>query len=77
MNNSIILQIEELHRASPFHPFTLALDDGKKLVIERPEFLGLFPKRDKVFYSAADDTTRVLDVARIVNVEVKRRRRAS
>ena len=72
MKPNMIEQIEVVHHAEPFRPFQLVLDDGRRIDIDRPEFLGRFPKKDRLFYSTPEDTTAVLDVNRIVKVEVKR-----
>ena len=73
MRTSLIHEIEELHRARPFRPFSIILDDGQRVFIKRPEFLGLFPKRDKIFYSTLEDTTEVVEVRRISRVQPGRR----
>ena len=71
MKSQIIEQIKAFHHAEPFRPFRLVLDDGRRIDIERPEFLGRFPKNDRIFYSTEEDTTAVLEVARIARVELK------
>ena len=66
---SVIDQIESLHRAETFRPFVIVLDDGRRITISRPEFLGEFPKRDRLFYSTPADTTEVVEVSRVARVE--------
>ena len=73
MKASLIHEIEEMHRARPFRPFSMILDDGKRVLIKRPEFLGLFPKRDKILYSTPKDTTEVVAIDRISRIEPGRR----
>ena len=73
MPTSVMHEIEELHRARPFRRFSIILDDGKRVFIKRPEFPGLFPKRDKIFYSTPEDTTEVVEVRRIARVQPGRR----
>lgn len=68
MRNTIVDKIQELHRAEPFRPFQISLDDGRNVLIDRPEFLGIFSKRDRIFYSTPEDTTEVVELERIARV---------
>ena len=65
----VMEQIKRCHQAEPFKPFALILVDGTRVAIPRREFLGWFPRGDRVFYSSSEDTTEVLDVKRIARVE--------
>jgi DNA replication initiation complex subunit (GINS family) len=69
MRNSILDRIQELHRAEPFRPFEISFDDGRRVLIDRPEFLGVFSDRDRIFFSTLEDTTEVADVDRVARVE--------
>ena len=76
---NIRAQIKTLHRADPFRPFSLVLDDGSRVLIKRPEHLGKFPSGDKLFFATPDDAFDMVDVANVKRVEVdtgdtKRRR---
>ena len=65
----MIDKIQELHRAEPFRAFQIRFDDGRHILIDRPEFLGIFSERDRIFYSTPEDTTEVAEVNRVARVE--------
>jgi hypothetical protein len=69
VRNTIIDRIQELHRADPFRPFRISFDDGRRVLIDRPVFLGIFSKRDRIFYSTPEDATEVVSVDRVERVE--------
>jgi hypothetical protein len=68
MQMTILDRIQELHRADPFRAFQISLDDGRRVLIDRPEFLGIFSRRDRIFYSTPEDTTEVVELERVARV---------
>lgn len=71
MPNTILKRIQQLHRAEPFKPFQIETDDRRRIPIDRPEFLGIFSKGDRIFYSTAEDTTEVLELGHVLGVRPK------
>ncbi len=63
-------KLESLHAARPFKPFEILTHGGKVIRIDRPEFLGRFPTRDRIFYSTPEDTTETIDITEIDDVQV-------
>jgi hypothetical protein len=74
MKATVVDKIQELHQAVPFRPFEISLDDGTRVIVDRPEFLGVFSRRDRIFYSTPEDTTEVIQVSRVAHVEPVHRR---
>ena len=72
MDAPIIEQIKQYRHADPFRPFKMKFDDGREILIDRPEFLGRFPTDDRIFYSTPEDTTEIVEVSRIRSVRVVR-----
>ena len=79
--SDIKAQIETLHRADPFKPFSLILDDGRRVPIKQQEHLGKFPSGEKLFFATPDDAFDVVDLESVKRVELDsgdtRRRKAS
>ena len=47
-------RIRELRRADPFKPFNLVLNDGRKLPVDRPYFLGISPDGRLLSHASLD-----------------------
>jgi hypothetical protein len=75
MKSAILDRIRELHRAEPFHPFAISFADGRRIEIDRPEFLGIFSSEDRIFYSTPEDATEVAEISKVVRVDRAARRR--
>jgi hypothetical protein len=77
----MIEQIKAYRNASPFRPFEIVLDDGREIVIRRPEYLGRFPSDDRIFFSTPKDTTETVEVSHVKKVRPvasgRKRRRGS
>ena len=44
-----IEQLQDAHETRPFIPFAIFLADGRKLVVEHPEFMAFSPAADECF----------------------------
>ena len=57
---------ERLHEA-PFKPFNLRLSDGRKILVEHPDFISL--GGSVVVVTSLDDSIRRLDALHIVSLD--------
>ena len=44
-----IEHLQDAHETRPFIPFAIFLADGRRLVVEHPEFMAFSPERDECF----------------------------
>ncbi len=58
-------QLRDAIRHQPFRPFLITVEDGRRLVVEHPEFIAMSPTGREVTFYAADGTQHWLD-ARLV-----------
>jgi hypothetical protein len=57
-----IEQIENLHKAQPFKPFTVHLADGTKHKVSHPELLWRPPKSRTIFISHGGEKVAIIDL---------------
>ena len=68
-----IEQVRRHYRASPFHPFTLHLADGRNVPVVHPEFMIISPQDDECIVYEPDGTFHLIDVELITDLERKAR----
>jgi hypothetical protein len=65
-----IQQLDNVHRAKPFRPFTLHMGDGRAFPVPHPEFLSRSPTGRTVIVYGNDDSFSVLDLLLLTEIEV-------
>jgi hypothetical protein len=77
-----IEQIDKVHQARPFRPFTIHLADGTKHRVVSPEFMSRTPGGRTIVVSAGEDAVAVVDLLLVTKITMgngaqrKKRRRA-
>jgi hypothetical protein len=75
-----IHELQRVHRAQPFRPFTLSLADGRSVKIPHPEFLWVPPIAQRTFMVAdAEGDIETIDLLLVTSLKTgnsrsKRRR---
>lgn len=64
-------EIQALHEARPFHPFTIRIGGIRELPVPHPDFLALSPSEDIAIVFRPDGGFNVVDVQRVSDLEVK------
>jgi hypothetical protein len=57
-----IEQLDALHRARPFRPFTISLGDGRSFRVRHPEFLARTPGGRTVILGLEEESHEVIDL---------------
>jgi hypothetical protein len=74
-----IEQLDRLHQARPFWPFTIHLADGTKHCVVSPEFLSRTPSGRTIVVNAGRDAVIIIDLLLVTKITqgngVHRRRR--
>jgi hypothetical protein len=65
-----IEQLQRLHQARPFRPFTLKLADGNRIRVRSPEFLSHSPTGRTAVVFGGDDSFEVVDLLLVASIEV-------
>ncbi|MCY2964048.1 MAG: hypothetical protein NT069_10455 [Planctomycetota bacterium] len=66
-----IEQLRSAHRAQPFKPFVLHLADGRELPVHHPDFLAPSPSGRTVLVYQPDDTSNVVDLLLVTDLEFR------
>ena len=66
-----IEKLRELHRAQPFRPFIMHLADGRSVIVHHPELLAASPTGRTVVVIEPDDSTHMIDLLLVTDLEVK------
>jgi hypothetical protein len=76
-----IEQLDTLHKAQPFKPFTVHLADGTKHHVSHPELLWHPPKSRTIFISHGGEKVAIIDLLLVTKLTqgngAQRRRRSS
>jgi len=64
-------QLRNMHQAKPFHPYTLKLADGNKVVVRRPEFLSVSPVGRTAIIWEPDGSFEVVDLLLVASIVVR------
>ena len=65
-----IQDLQTLHQAEPFQPFTMHLADGRQIVVSHPEFMFLPPVGRRVIVYKPDGTFHLVDLRLVTDLEV-------
>jgi hypothetical protein len=66
-----IEQLRAAATAKPFRPFVLHLADGRELPVQHPEFIFTLPSGRTIIVCQADDTTNIVDLLLVTDLEFK------
>lgn len=66
-----IEQLRSAYNAQPFRPFVMHLADGRQVAVHHPEFLAAAPSGRTVMVYQPDDTSNVIDLLRVADLEFK------
>jgi hypothetical protein len=61
--------------ATPFHPFTLHLNDGRAVAVKHPDFVALTPRGWEAMVWTDDYTYEFIDLDAIASLKVTRQSR--
>ena len=61
--------IFDLTDATPFKPFNLPLDDGRKLPVDKPSYIAISPDGTRMAHSSLDGGFEHLDPRHVVGVD--------
>jgi hypothetical protein len=63
-------QLNNVHHARPFKPFTIRMADGRSFLVKHPDFISRSPSGRTVIVHNDDDSYNVLDVLLMTELEV-------
>ncbi len=64
-------QLRAVYRAQPFHPFVLHLADGRQIPVQHPEYILTVPSGRTIFVVQPDDSTNIIDLLLVTDIELK------
>lgn len=65
-----VQQLDNVHHAKPFRPFTIHMGDGRAFDVPHPEFLSRSPSGRTVIVYGNEENFSVLDMLLITELEV-------
>lgn len=65
-----IEQLRNVHRAQPFHPFTIRVADGRSFHVPHPDFLSHSPTGRTVIVYDVGESFSILDLLLVTELEV-------
>jgi hypothetical protein len=65
-----VQQLDNLHKAKPFRPFTIHRGDGRSFEVRHPDFLSRSPSGRTVIVYAEDERFSVLDLLLLTKLEI-------
>lgn len=65
-----VQQLRRLREARPFEPFALWLGDGRRIPVEHPEFLAIFPGGRTLFVAQPDESFDIIDLLPVTSLHV-------
>ena len=65
-----IEQLRNIHRATPFRPFTIHMGDGRTFLVKGRDFLSHSPSGRTVIVHVDDDNFSILDLLLMTEIEV-------
>jgi hypothetical protein len=63
-------QLNIVHHAQPFRPFTLHMGDGRSFFVKHPDFISRSPSGRTVIVHGENDSYNVLDMLLVTEIEV-------
>jgi hypothetical protein len=61
-------RIREFHRATPFRPFDIFLADGRRVVVDHPELMAIYPS-GRTIAVVANNSLEVLDLLLVTSLK--------
>lgn len=65
-----IEQLRNMHRATPFRPFTIYMADGREIQVPHPDFLSHSPSGRTIIVHGEGDSFSVIDLLLITEIKV-------
>jgi hypothetical protein len=65
-----VQQLDNIHRAQPFRPFTIHMGDGRAFHVPHPEFLSRSPTGRTVIVFGPEEAFSVLDLLLMTELQV-------
>lgn len=62
--------LQEMIHAMPFKPFAICMADGKRAVVDHPEFIAHRPGGRVAVFVGPDDSTCYIDVGLVLRLEL-------
>ena len=72
-----IQEVKKLYDAEPFQPFVIHLADGRQIPVLHREFMATAPSGRTVLVYQPDDSSNVIDLLLVTDLEVKKNGRHS
>jgi hypothetical protein len=69
--------VREFARATPFHPFVVQMNDGRRFTVPHPDHISVSPKGSKLIVYDSQDNETHLSALLVASVQPARGRRAS
>lgn len=69
-----IEQMKAVYNAQPFQPFVIHLADGREVPVLHREFIMAVPSGRTLFVCQPDDTTNIIDLLLVTDLELKPRK---
>ena len=66
-----VQQLDNIHRAQPFRPFTIHMGDGRAFEVSHPEFLSRSPSGRTVIVYGPEENFSVLDLLLMTELEIR------
>jgi hypothetical protein len=63
-------QLNNVHHARPFRPFTIHMGDGRSFYVKHPDFLSRSPSGRTIVVHSDDDSFNILDMLLVTEFEV-------
>lgn len=67
-----IQEVKKLYDAEPFQPFVIHLADGRQIPVLHREFMATAPSGRTVLVYQPDDSSNVIDLLLVTDLEVKK-----
>jgi len=65
-----VQQLDNVHRAKPFRPFTIHMGDGRALLVPHPEYLSRSPSGRTVIVYGNEEDFSILDLLLVTELEI-------
>jgi hypothetical protein len=66
-----VQQLDNIHRAQPFRPFTIHMGDGRSFEVPHPEFLSRSPSGRTVIVYGPEENFSVLGLLLMTELEIR------
>ena len=69
MDKATFVELKALHDTRPFKPFEVVLDDGRRLLVDEPYFIGWSTHNRTINWSNHEDTIDVIPMNSVAAVK--------